>query len=525
MNPRVVALALACRSRTLPPENLIQANSNQEAVNPMSIRLKYSLPALLQLSAVVFAASPAIAASWQTVSDYGASIKMTLYVPDKVDASPGVVVSLHYCGGNEGNGQAWFKSAADKYGFIVIAPKSQGSCWDAAPGRSGEEAAVVKMVEYVISKNNADKTKVFAAGASSGACMTNSLLASYPDVFAGGSVLAGVPAGGWTTRDQYDNLYKTAPDAKKDAKVWGDIVRSAFSFSGTRPRVQLWHGTSDELINYGWLAEEVKQWTNVMGLSTKSQGQPPSGWSQETYKDANGTVMLEVNTGSGKVHDLTQYNPWDAIVAFFGLDKDTPSSGGTGGAGGTSSTVASTGGKASVGGAGGTASSSKAVTAGGAGGAASSSKATGGAATTAAGGTSSKGESTSGKGGAQSSSKVSSKGGASAKGGASSIASEEGGAASSTDDQGAGGSDGETTTAQSKGGSTQKASSSKGDTSSQAKGGAAATTADTQQNQTPPDDGGGCNLSARDGRTSSGALAGLMAMLIGLASRRRRRAS
>lgn len=502
----------------------------------MSIRLKYSLPALLQLSAVVLAASPSMAASWQTISDYGGgSVKMTLYVPDKVDASPGIVVSLHYCGGNEGNAQGWFKSQADKYGFIVIAPKSQGNCWDAAPGRSGEKAAVAKMVEYVLTKNNADKAKVFAAGASSGACMTNALLASYPDVFAGGSVLSGVPAGGWTSGGQYVNSYQQA--SSKDAKAWGDIVRNAFSFSGTRPRVQLWHGTSDELINYGWLAEEVKQWTNVMGLSAKSQGQPPSGWTtQDQYKDANGTVMLEVNIGNGKVHDLTQYNPWDAIVAFFGLDKDTPSSGGTGGAGGTSSTSGSsigTGGKASVGGAGGSSASSKAAS-GGAGGAASNSqassssaKATGGTAATAAGGTNGKGSSANEKGGnSATSSKVSSKGGASAKGGASSVVEEEGGAASSTDETSSGGSDAEQSSAvKSKGGSTQKASSSKIDSSSQSRGGAAATTANAQQSQTPPDDGGGCSFIAHEGGTSRGALAGLAAVLIGLASSRRRRRS
>jgi len=36
----------------------------------------------------------------------------------------------------------------------------------------------------VIAQNNADPKKVFAAGPSSGACMTQALLASYPDVFA-----------------------------------------------------------------------------------------------------------------------------------------------------------------------------------------------------------------------------------------------------------------------------------------------------------------------------------------------------
>ena len=38
-------------------------------------------------------------------------------------------------------------------------------------------------------------SRVFAAGMSSGGCMTNTLVAVYPDVFAGGSAMPGFPAG------------------------------------------------------------------------------------------------------------------------------------------------------------------------------------------------------------------------------------------------------------------------------------------------------------------------------------------
>jgi poly(3-hydroxybutyrate) depolymerase len=135
------------------------------------------------------------AATWRTNVNYGASTPMDLYVPDRPAAAPAIVVSLHYCGGNAGNAHGWFQSYADQYGFIIIAPKSAGSCFDAGLGRSGERANIVRMVEYVVTMNGADPKKVFAAGPSSGACMAQALIASYPDVFAGGSSLAGVPAG------------------------------------------------------------------------------------------------------------------------------------------------------------------------------------------------------------------------------------------------------------------------------------------------------------------------------------------
>src|SRR5690606_12293060 len=135
--------------------------------------------------------------SWQSNVDYGANTPMSLYVPDSPAASPPIVVSLHYRSGNAGNAQPWFQSYADMYGFTIITPQAGGNCFDANPARSGERANIVAMVQYVIENHNGDPNRVFAAGASSGACMTQALLAAYPEVFAAGSSLAGVPAGAW----------------------------------------------------------------------------------------------------------------------------------------------------------------------------------------------------------------------------------------------------------------------------------------------------------------------------------------
>jgi acetylxylan esterase len=101
---------------------------------------------------------------------------MSVYVPTTPAASPGIVVSLRCCGGQMSNAQGWFQSYSDKYGFLIIAGKSTGSCWDAGLGRSGERDVIVQAVNYVIKNYNADKTRVFTAGASSGACMSQALL-------------------------------------------------------------------------------------------------------------------------------------------------------------------------------------------------------------------------------------------------------------------------------------------------------------------------------------------------------------
>ncbi|MFZ5893800.1 MAG: alpha/beta hydrolase family esterase [Myxococcota bacterium] len=324
------------------------------------LRFTFAAPAIASLVAILFAPSLAQAqactAGWKCGVAYGGSTVMDLYVPTNVDASPGVVVSLHYCSGNSSNARGWFQSSADKYGFVIIAPSAGGNCFDAKPERSGERDAITKMVQYVITQNKADPKRVFAAGASSGACMTNALLAAYPDVFAAGSVLAGVPAGAWTG----GNAYGWTTPAGRSAQEWGDIVRKAHQgFTGARPRVQLWHGTSDTTLTYSTnYPAEVLQWTNVLGVSdanaTKSEFKTTQDtWARTSYKDGSGTLVLETNVAQNAPHDLSGRGLWADVVRFFGLDNDSPTGGGgTGGAGGTGAGGKASGGAANGGSAG-----------------------------------------------------------------------------------------------------------------------------------------------------------------------------
>jgi poly(hydroxyalkanoate) depolymerase family esterase len=336
---------------------------------PMTTPLRFVAPALAFLTGFWLVPAAALAqncpANWKCSVDYGASTKMDLYVPTNVDASPGIVVSLHYCGGNASNAKPWFQSLADKHGFTIITPGAGGNCFDAKPERSGERDAIVKMVKYVIAQNHADASRVFAAGASSGACMTNALLAAYPDVFAGGSVLAGVPAGAWTG----GNAYGWSTPAGNNAQAWGEIVRKADpGFTGKRPRVQLWHGTADTTLTYSQaFPAEVAQWTNVFGVTdanaekTTFQGGQDS-WARTTYKDSTGAVVLETDVAQNAPHDLSGRGLWTDVVRFFGLDMDSPTSGGgtgSGGAGGAGNTAGGSAGGAGPanGGAGGLSSS------------------------------------------------------------------------------------------------------------------------------------------------------------------------
>lgn len=295
--------------------------------------------------ALLVSSAPSFAAAWKPNVSYGGSILMELYVPDKVDASPAAVVVMHGCGSKSGSTHAWLQSYADQYGFVLVAPTAGGNCFDAAPIRSGEREAITKMVTYVIAQNKVDAARVYAVGFSSGGCMTNALMAAYPDVFAAGSVLAGVPAGAWDGGN--DESWSTPAD--RTAAQWGDLVRNADpGFTGKRPRLQIWHGAGDTDLTYSLnFPAEVAQWTNVLGVgeadATKSEFKTSQDtWARVTYKNASDVAVLETNVAQGAPHQLNSRGLWVDVVRFLALEIDgSGPGGGSGGASGAGSGGAS----------------------------------------------------------------------------------------------------------------------------------------------------------------------------------------
>ena len=310
-------------------------------------RYRKHVTALLPFAAVLGAASPAMAGKFGALNkDYGGNLNMMLFTPDTPAAKPAILVAIHYCSGHASNVDGWFNAAADKNGFYIIAPDAGQNCFDSSATRAGDRADIVKMVQYVITQKNADKDRVFAAGFSSGGCMTNTLLAIYPDVFKGGSALPGFPAGAWPANDHMCSLCsQTTQPTQKTAQQWGDIARNAFAYTGTRPCVQEWVGGMDQYNFNLWLPSVVAQFSNLGNLDGGSPGTgAPSGWTRTVYKDTSGNIRLETNLLPGQMHDLTGLNLFGNVVSFLGLDKPTGACGlattdsggsGSGGASGT----------------------------------------------------------------------------------------------------------------------------------------------------------------------------------------------
>jgi len=317
------------------------------------VRLNLSAKLLGVALLSLFAITPARAASLQPVASWGASgvpsyISMFIYVPDRPAANPPILVVGHFCGGSASAvfGQAQgggLVAAADRYGFIMIFPQTthaatSANCWDVGSKQSlthdggGDTQAIAQMVKYTVSTYKANANRVYATGDSSGAMLTQALLAVYPDVFKAGASFAGVPAGcwsdGWTPASNWGGICASGGDIMT-APQWGDLVRGMDpAYTGHRPRVQLFHGDADAIINYKNFGEAIKEWTNVLGLATNPTSNTTGltlGTHQATrqqWKNSCGYVVLDAFTSLGGDHGPsdTLFNA-TYVVPFLGLDQ------------------------------------------------------------------------------------------------------------------------------------------------------------------------------------------------------------
>lgn len=222
-----------------------------------------------------------------------------------------------------------YPSLADTSGFIVIYPSAphDNNCWDVASNKTlshdggGDSNGLANMLKYTIAKYNADPSKVFVTGTSSGAMMTNVMCAVYPDLIAAGSGYSGVAAGclAGSPGSSPTTATPTCADGKvnKTQQQWTSVVRAMFpSFNGTYPRVQVWHGEADNYVNYPNLAEEVKEWSGVLGVSWVKNvtDSPQTGYTQMVFGDGS---RFTAYSAAGVGHTVPVHESVD--LKWFGI--------------------------------------------------------------------------------------------------------------------------------------------------------------------------------------------------------------
>jgi poly(hydroxyalkanoate) depolymerase family esterase len=235
------------------------------------------------------------------------NLRMFAYVPANVADNPALVVVLHGCTQSAASydyGAGW-STLADRYGFALLVPEQQRSnnpngCFnwflpeDTQRGR-GEAASIRQMVETMVREKGIDPRRVFITGLSAGGAMTSVMLACYPEVFAGGAIVAGLPYGAASNVQQAFESMLQCPS--RPAREWGTLVRGAAPHDGPWPRVSVWHGSADKTVIPSNAREILKQWTDVHGLQiAPSVQETVDGYPRQVWLNDAGEEFIESYT-------------------------------------------------------------------------------------------------------------------------------------------------------------------------------------------------------------------------------------
>jgi poly(hydroxyalkanoate) depolymerase family esterase len=272
------------------------------------------------------------------------------YVPAGLKGPAPLVVVLHGCTQNAAvydHGSGW-SALADKHGFVLLFPEQQRAnnpllCFNWFSGNDtqrgmGEAASIRAMIDAMQKAHDVDPKRIFVTGLSAGGAMASVMLATYPEVFAAGAIIAGVAYGCASgVAEAFDCM---GGRARSDAKELAAKVRRASPHKGPWPRVQVWQGSADHTVVASNADAIVLQWAHLHGLGPKpNRTDRVAGYPRQVWLGAGGKPLIEQYTITGMAHGIpldpgtgegesgaagahmldVGLSSTDRIAAFFGI--------------------------------------------------------------------------------------------------------------------------------------------------------------------------------------------------------------
>ncbi|GLK71870.1 LpqC, poly [Ancylobacter dichloromethanicus] len=241
------------------------------------------------------------------------ALKARYYRPEGLSEGAPLVVVLHGCKQDapEYDHRAGWSQLADQAGFALLYPEQHhgnnpNMCFNWFRPRdarrdSGEALSIRQMIEAMVETHGLDRGRVFVTGLSAGGAMANVMLATYPEVFAGGAIIAGLAYGRATTVPEAFDCMRGQGTAS-DEELWA-LLREASAHPGPWPRVAIWQGTADHTVAPSNADDIAAQWRSVHHLGeAPTLSEVSGGRARRVWCDAAGEAVIELNTVAAMGH-------------------------------------------------------------------------------------------------------------------------------------------------------------------------------------------------------------------------------
>lgn len=266
------------------------------------------------------------------------AIEAFIHVPEGLPPGAPLVVALHGCtqtAADYDHGTGW-SQLADQLGFALLVPQqSRGNnpnlCfnWFQAADiarAGGESESIANLTRAAVAAYAIDPARVFVTGLSAGGAMTAVMLATYPDIFAGGAVIGGLPYGCATSVG--DALQRMRGQGHAASRTATDRARTASGGTVERwPTLSLWHGSRDTTVVPENMAALGRQWRGLHDLPAQpTTTDTGKGWTHQRWQDSEGHDLVEEWRIEGMGHGVpidpaTGYGSAAPYMLDVGLDS------------------------------------------------------------------------------------------------------------------------------------------------------------------------------------------------------------
>jgi poly(hydroxyalkanoate) depolymerase family esterase len=241
------------------------------------------------------------------------ALRARVFIPENLPEQAALVVVLHGCtqsAADYDQGSGWSQLATQE-GFAVLFPEQQRAnnanlCFNwFVPGDirrdSGEALSIRQTIEAVVAAHGLDRQRIFITGLSAGGAMAAAMLATYPEVFAGGAIVAGLAyRSASTIPEAFDRMRGHGGPSKAELQR---RLREASTHKGPWPRISIWQGSADNTVVPSNADAILGQWQGVHGLGINpTRTEQVDGQTRQVWADDNGRELIEKFTIAAMGH-------------------------------------------------------------------------------------------------------------------------------------------------------------------------------------------------------------------------------